>query len=525
MPTRYQRPSASGRVILYGSFALLLPILAAINAFIGPYAVIPYVAVAALVFVLVLPLDLILYGCLLSAALMAGLIEYFAGVSQVFWLPYLMGGLLSIRGLVQHLQVGPSTREKTAVKPKEGNLPYANTWLALIYIAIAFFSTLMALPPLLQVIVGVKNYFFLWGVLLALLWCPWAVKSSGKFWALAAAVACLQLPVVLYQRLFVATRRTDAAKWDAVVGTFGGDPTSGGNSPAMAFLCCLALALIIFRVREKRLHPAWAVMLGLVCLASIALAEVKAAFVWLFVALIVLFAPRIIRDPIRTLIGFLAGCALLIGLGLVYQKTYEDSGGGSTLSQIYEKQIKYSFDPNEYSARYHRLGRITSLIFWWNRHDLLSNPVQMLVGHGLGASRSSSSIGTGELARRLPVNVDTSAATTLLWDLGLLGALAFTALLVTSAISAVRLSQQTALSTEWRESSTLAGTVLAMASIGLLYNRDAIDNPSVQILIYFSIAQVVLAKRQILAGPQSSESTPKISSMRRIQRAPWSAGR
>lgn len=511
-------------MILYGSFILLLPILAAINAFVGPYAVLPYVAVTAVICALVLPLDLLLFGCLLVAALLAGLIEYFGGISQVFWLPYLVGGLLAVRGLVQHLQAGPSVRSSAVGKGKNSALPNPITLLAFIYIAIAFFGTIVALPPLLQVIIGTKNYFFLWGILLALLWCPWSISSSKKFWTLVTVVACLQLPFVLYQRLFVAARRTDAAKWDAVVGTFGGDPTLGGNSAAMAFVCCLAVALLIFRMRDNRLHPLWAASLALFCLVPIALAEVKAAFIWLLVVFVVLYAPRIVRDPVRAVLGLLAGCALLVGLGLVYEKTYQDSGGGATLEQIYDKQIKYALDPNEYSSTYHRLGRVTALVFWWERHDLLGNPAQMLVGHGLGASRSSSSVGAGELARRLPVEVDTSAASALLWDLGLLGALAFAAFLVTAAFSGIRLAQRSELPIDWRESCALAGTTLTLASFGLFYNRDAIDNPTVQILIYFSIAQVFLAKRQILVDPQLTEPASKASPAK-FQRASWSATR
>ena len=324
---------------------------------------------------------------------------------------------------------------------------------------------------------------------------------------------------MLYQRFIVAARRYDAAAWDAVVGTFGGDPARGGSSAAMAFFCCLAIGAVVWRAREKRLGLVWAGLLALLCLVPIALAEVKMAFVWLLVVFAVLFGTRILREPVRATLTLVLGVGLLVGLGLVYQTVYQSQrGGASTLQQIYDRQIKYALDPNEYRADHQRLGRITTLVYWAEQHDLRSDPVVTLVGHGLGASRSVSSLGMGEVARRLPLAVDGTGASTLLWDVGLLGALAFAGLLVVSAASGLRLSQREALSPAWRESAALSGAVLSMAAIGLLYNKDAIDNAAVQTLIYFSIAQVMLARRQLAAvqsGIGASDATvPPLAKVR-----------
>ena len=173
-------------------------------------------------------------------------------------------------------------------------------------------------------------------------------------------------------------------------------------------------------------------------------------------------------------------------------------GSGSSLSDIYDKQIKYSIDPNEYSSGYRRLGRVTAIVYWWQRNDLSGDPMHALIGNGLGSVRSSSSLGMGELAQKMMIQVDISAATTLLWDAGLLGTFAFVAMVVAGALGGIRLSRTPALSPEWRESSFLAAATLAMCGIGLIYNRDAIDTPSIQILVMFCLAQVVRARRQLL---------------------------
>ena len=231
----------------------------------------------------------------------------------------------------------------------------------------------------------------------------------------------------------------------------------------------------------------------------LALAEVKAAFVWLLLIFLILFAKQFVTQPFRALSTLVIGASLIGGLAWTYQMTYQAAGGGSTMQEVYDRQIRYTFDPDEYRADMKRLGRMTAIVYWWQRHSLAKDPVTTLFGHGIGASRSTSSLAVGELARKLPVPVDVNAASVLLWDVGLLGAAAFFALLAVAALAALRLSQNQELSATWRESCLFSACVLALATSSLLYNRDTIDNAVVQTLIYFSIGQALLARRALLA--------------------------
>jgi uncharacterized membrane protein len=312
-------------------------------------------------------------------------------------------------------------------------------------------------------------------------------------------VACLQWPVALYQRIFIrAAGRSVVARLDSVVGTFGGQPDGGGNSAAMAFLCCLAVGVLVVRMREKRIGVMLGAFLIILCIIPIALAEVKAAFIWIVVVFLVINIRLIRREPLRASISLLMGALLLGGLGLVYKEAYRESGTKVTFENFYESTIKYSVDPAEYSARFHRLGRITSIVFWWKHHDLRSDSLSMLIGHGIGSSRSKSSMGQGEIARELqPIFPDTTAASTLLWDVGLLGALSFVAMLAVAGLSAIKASQRRELDVFWRETTLMSACVLSMAILGVLYNVDPIDNPTVQILIFFAIGQVLLVRREI----------------------------
>lgn len=479
--------------------ALGVPLLATFNAIAEAYAVLPYLALGAMVAFIVMPLEWLVTGCFVLAAIVAGSIEYFAKVTQAFWLPYLMGMLFALRGVVERMRLTPASARPDGMRPRAPHGLHPIVAWAMLFFVVSIFTTVIALPPLTQVVVAAKNYYFLWGIFLVLLWSPWQVEATHRFWNTVIWVACLQWPVVLYQRFVVASKRKDAAAWDAIVGTFGGDPEGGGHSAAMALVACIAITAIVFRMREKRLRAIYGMPMILLSLLPIALAEVKAAFIWLALAFVLFFARQVVREPVKALTTLFIGMALLGGLGFIYKTTfYEGNGGsGSSLSDIYDKQIKYSIDPNEYSSGYRRLGRVTALVYWWQRNDISGDPMHALIGNGLGSVRSSSSLGMGELAQKMTIQVDISAASTLLWDAGLLGALSFAAMMLAGVSAGIRQSRSRSLSPEWRESSFLAAATLAMCAIGLIYNRDSIDTPSIEIIVMFCLAQVMLARRQL----------------------------
>lgn len=474
----------------------LVPLLATISAIVGPYSLLPYVGIVGCVIVFMLPLDIVLIGTLSFASIFAGLLEYFGGVSQGFWLPYLLGILLAFRGAGERLRLRSNI--ETSRKPSSQSLGIGTPvpFLVLMYFSIALFGLAITLPALPQLIVGTKNYFFLWGVLLVLIWSPWQAKSSTRFWTALVVIACLQWPVAAYQRFIIAARRHDAAAWDAVVGTFGGDPSGGGNSAAMAFVCCIAVAILTLRMREKQLKVRIGLPLLVLSILPIALAEVKAAFIWLIVIFFILTAQYLRRNPFQAIGAALLGFALLAGLGFFYVAAYKDQMGTSTtLASIYDKQIKYSIDPSEFNSQYKRLGRVTALAYWWQQHDIAANPAEVLFGHGLGASRSVSSLGISQLARGLPYAVDGTAASTLLWDIGLLGCLTFAGILTAAGFGSLRLSRDQKLEPAWQETTTLSGVVLITLLVGTLYNKDAIDNSTLQILLMFAISQFFIARR------------------------------
>lgn len=461
---------------------------------VGPWATLPYFAVASVFVSFFVSHTVLLILTWMTAAVFAGVVEYFVGINQGFWLAYLLGLLLALRAVVSgpmaHRSNSMDSISSSAERASGGLLP----WLCIAWLIVATFSTIVALPGLGQVIVALKNYYFMWGVLLAVVWLRWSESALRSAWTAVVAVAVCQWPFALYQRVFVATKRGDAAYWDAVVGTFGGDPGGGGHSAAMALVACVGLLVIISRWRAREMGTGMTLMLGAMCLASVMLAEVKMIFVWLPVVAVLLFLRDIRSNPPKALLLFCLAAVMIGGMAAGYREAFYKGPRMHTWGQFFDSQIRYAVDPEEFNVAHRRLGRIAALSFWWQRNSI-DDPVQFLFGHGLGASRGSSIVAVGELARRYPYQIDFSSVSALLWDTGLVGAGLFLALIGVGAWTGLSRAIRDGPATRRRQLSFMSGGTLLLIGMGAIYNRDAVNTPAIQILLFFAVGQILRLSR------------------------------
>ncbi|MDN5752381.1 MAG: hypothetical protein L0H15_03740 [Nitrosospira sp.] len=482
--------------LLFGVFAMLVGWLCAILPL---AAALLMVAVVGAIAAMTAPLHWVTTLELFLATVIAGAVEYFFGISQAHWIPYLLALILGLRALMQWTQ--PTEKNFVA------NIHTKHPWF--IVPLVVYFLTMIAsvgfnFPPLAQLVVALKNYLFMWGVLLAFL----AVRSfdttTAITWKAVVIVACMQLPVVLYQKFFVASRLSNAGgaaglSWDAISGTFGGG-LLGGHSASMALFITIAVAfsLIAWRTREISLSR-----LGLICvlaLPSVFFAEVKAVILWLIVVGFLVFSREIRNRPFAFL-GFMLGFTVLVGgIAAAYKTMYYDGDRATEYAEVYEKQITYFFDPDKFSAQTQEIGRTASAVFWWEQHDL-SDPIRMVLGHGLGSSRGDSSFAVGEVARNHRFRIDTSTVSTLLWDVGLLGLASFVGILFLGTLESYRLARRKDLPIHLRAGVECSSIGLFLILSGLIYNRDAIDAASVQFLMFFFLAILVRAKAFAARSP------------------------
>lgn len=473
------------------SVALVLGLATAVAA---PIAALLMLAAVGVVAAFVMPIGWMLMLQLVLAAVVAGSVQYFLGISQVLWLPYLLGVLLLVRAFAERMSVPAAGL--TAVPATRQALPPLFAWLLALYLVSLAISYVINRPSVAETIVSAKNYLFMWGVLAAFFALRPFWPTVHALWRAVIWIACLQLPVVLYQKLFVAAGLSNAGgraglSWDAISGTFGGS-TLGGHSGVMALFIVMALALAWIRMREGMLKVRYVLLLVCLTLPSLLLAEVKAAIVWLIVAGGIVFGRELRRRPAVALAGLLAGVLLAGTMVLVYRTSYYERSADT--AEVLKKWTEYVFDTNEYRYDLARLGRVTSLVFWRQQNE--PGSVHGLFGHGPGASRSESTVAVGNLAKQYFWALDTHAASTLLWDVGLVGCLSFALALVMAAIAGLRLSRDARLAPERRVVVEVAGIGLLLIASTLAYTGDAVGTPVLQFATFFMLAVIARARSE-----------------------------
>lgn len=459
-------------------------------AVVAPIAAMLMVAAAGALAVLFMPLSWALVLELVLAAVVAGSVQYFVGISQAMWVPYLLGLMLAMRALIEqhtHRPGGPSSSNPHM------RMPPLFVWLLVLYLTCLLISYVINRPSMGEILVSAKNYLFMWGVLIAFLALRSFWPAVQRVWKALVVIACVQLPVVLYQKFFIASGLSNAGgaaglSWDAVNGTFGGS-LMGGQSSVMAIFIVLALSYALVRWREGQLKTSRLFLLLLATLPSLVMAEVKAAVVWLAIAGAAVFSREVVRRPALALSGLVGAVVLAGGIATAYRLMYYDPGANS--ADVLQQQTGYVFDTNNYTYEFARMGRATSLVFWWQHNNL--GEIHGLFGFGPGASRSDSTVATGSLANKYFWSLDTHAASALLWDVGFVGCLAFTAALLLAGLAGLRLARDTSLPQDVRIPAELAGLGLILIASTLPYTRAAIDNATVQFILFFFLVVVTKA--------------------------------
>lgn len=443
-------------------------------------------------YLVALPASLIVALMAALVFVIAGSVMYFGGIGQALLLPYGLS-LALVAKLVRFSEPG-------ARVPLTGM-----HWGLAALGASALLSTVANLPQPLLGLAGLKSLIGF--VPLALLVASGQLKDTWllQFWRAVAFIPVVQVPYVLYQYFVVAARRSvsgaqfSGVSWDAVVGSFGGDPDRGGASGVLAFLvlACMYLTLELGKAGHLDRIWRWAIYgSGLLC---IVLAEVKVIAVLLPVGALVYFLPQIARRPVRAMAAIIA--ALLVGMAVIYTYSMvhyaKRNKGTPTPVELYDYTFGYSTDPNHINFMTGEMGRSAALRLWWT-DGLQRDPLRGVIGYGPGASRGKSSFGMGEQAIRYPYYIDRSAATQVLWDFGLLGLFALVSLPLAAAWAAMA-AARARWSGALRPVLNTVPPVMAMAVLMIPYGRDLLEVPALSFFFMAMLGTAMLVKRQMLS--------------------------
>lgn len=424
----------------------------------------------------------------------AGLLRYFADIQKADWLVY--------AAALSFWLVAAATRfrPKSADMARGAGMPGFVAALILFYL-VAIVNSLINFDGVVQFMVGIKNYLMFFGLTLALLAGAYQPKVMRQMAFAALFIGLLQLPVTLYQFLFVRAKRIEQGGYamydslveasDSVVGTMGGQKFGGGLDDVLALMAFVLFAGVLAAYRKGLLTLVRAAVLSGLLLIPVLLAETKVIFVYFPIAVMVVAWDTIKRRPRLILAAMIAmPLALYAGLWGYYQIHW--SKQFSSFDTSLEHVFSYSFSERVEGIRatVGDMSRRESIEFWWNSHGL-ADPGKLLLGHGLSQSKMYSSVVMPTTVRMYGMrNLAKTGTSQLLWDTGLIGTILFIGALIFGARRASQISRSIKVrSMDYVViKATQAGLILMLAS--LFYRNSALNIAQSGFLLYLLLGIV-----------------------------------
>lgn len=444
-----------------------------------------WIAALGGVALLALSNETLVWGITVIALLVVGQAMYFAGLNQAVWIPFGLGMLFFLRMPMIY-----------------ANSPYSRistfpplVFPALIFIGAVLLSMLINTSEPFQAFRAAKSYIFLWSVFLLIAYFGVKLDTLNKIWRFCILVAFIQLPLVLYQYLFVASKRSNlgglhGVSWDAIVGGFGGDPMGGGASGTMAWFLVFSSVLCVALYRRNLINKWLLAGVLAVSLICIGLAEVKVVVLLLPLGMAAIFAPYLKKNPFKVILALLVSVLAAFGVLVLYGFMRSNTGSFDlNVIEILNDAFWYSLDPTYINFATGEIGRMASFVHWWQENGF-NDPLHTLFGHGPGSSSSSGVFGVGEVARKYSFDINRSTLSIFLWDIGLVGVFSYLLVIFKALFFALQASK--AANIEAFQTSVLEAIFggLLMVLIMLPYGKDVTEVPALGVLLMLFLGYV-----------------------------------
>jgi len=478
------------------SAAMLFGIAASLGS---PLLVLFLAASVMAVFLAASPLAL-LWLVVIGGLILAGVAElYLPSIRQARWGVVIVSMGLGIIALMTW-----ALQRKTAAAPRPAPWPPVAVWAA-VFVAVALFSGLFNLGVTLDTVVGFKGYFQVWSILLGFALLPLRPVSAERFMAFLVWLGLLQLPFVMHQQFILVPQRSgaaDAAKGmvaqDILVGTFTGSMDGGGAGPAMAVLLLVALMIAIGYWRAGMMSGLRLAGAAAVFLAPLAIGEHKIVLVLLPLGLLAVFEDKVRRSPLRAM-GLLALSACLLVPMFIVFTMLPRSGDAPALTPAEYWREMWSYNVGDRGYGNAILNRTTVYPFWANYQESPAGSLaNTLIGYGPGASKDAQGgIAEHSLAReRFPgYGIGLTGMSGLLWDVGVLGALAALGFFVSAYRMARRLVAAAPPGTLRWVHLKGAEAGVAMMGVSLLHNNMFLFEIGFQTLLMLLVGYLIYVRR------------------------------
>lgn len=433
----------------------------------------------------------IIWLIFLLGVLVAGLVPIWAEglAGRAVWGVSALGFLLMLSAVFRIL-TNPAASANTP----------AFVWLALAFMGYALVISLMRWHSVYEIAAGFKRYFQGFGLLFALAWLPISSQDIQRWRRFFVIAALLQLPFAVYELLRLVPLREGfrhaypgMVPIDVVAGTFGSYLYQGGANAEMATFLIIVLMFLLARFHQKLLGARRLLVLVLLVLAPLFLGETKVVVLLLPLAFVVLYRRQLIANPIAAFTGLIGGTVLTVAALFTYVAVTKSN----SLETLVYETLRYNTGNKGHGTWL--LNRTTVLKFWAERQSL-ADPVAAVAGNGIGSSHDNTG---GHVSQRYPgFGIGLTAASTLLWDLGLLGVALFLSILVAAWHTASQLRRQCKDPAVQADALAIQAA-LALFAFYLVYRISLLEMLSFQIIFAAVLGYLAWLKRSHMSGAPS----------------------
>lgn len=401
--------------------------------------------------------------------------------SRVVWGVSVLGFTLLLRAWGRAITVPGSTQHTPAF-----------VWVAMAFLLYTILNTIIQMPPAYEAFSGFKRYFQVIGVLFVLAWLAVDERTVSHWRKLFLLVAIVQLPWAVYELLELVPIRENLrysyrlVPIDVVAGTFGASMTGGGANTQMATFLITVLLFLLARLRERSFAKVHLLWIAPVILAPLFMGETKAVVILLPLAFLTLYRRELVARPHVALAGLVLGGLLTVGAGYAYLSVTEKSK-----DELVAETLSYNVYEKGYGGN--ALNRTTVLTFWAEKQGMHA-PMSAVFGHGLGSAHEATG---GHLARRYAgYGIGLTAASTLLWEQGIVGAGLFLAMLALAWHTAGQIQRNTG--EAWvRADASAIQAALPLFAFFLIYRLALLEELPFQIVFYVILGYLAWLSRRV----------------------------
>ncbi len=438
---------------------------------------------------------------LIIELVVSGLFElYFPSVQLVRW----GGVVLSVALFVASLQVMTLSSHDSGQRKLD---PSAKGLLtaAVGLIIFALIATVINLDAFSVSVIGLKNYFQMYGLLAALAVFPYTADEASKFMRFLLCLGFIQLPFVFHEFFVLVPVRSseyDAGHFivavDIVAGTFGGALGGGGRTALLALFETILIVLVLAQWRTGYRSITKSALYCLVFMMPMALNEAKLFIAILPVGLFLLFRDKILNNPLKAvLLSFLVlGVLSIFTLTYTMMPSAQSQQFNGTMSDYFRDVLSYNVGwKRGYGSSF--LNRSTIYLFWWSEHMDKGNYFNAIFGHGPGATNqtSFSSIQTLANFRYAGYGIGLTAISALLWEVGMLGTVAVLWLFFMAYKLGIAVEKRWQGSPHWPFICS-AKIAIALFAISLFHNNLFVCDVISQTLLVLILGYLMIMSRQ-----------------------------